>query len=165
MAPTPDGGTVFARDPDIAFESDEKIQIGMDRHDFNRDGQIDLMITTINIEFLKSSLWKKIKGFMGDDIGLGLEFYQMEKGAYSGTPNTTRGIALDGVPSHREPGWVPLDVVLRGATHENRNTEKSYPRAFNTTLLIGDVTGDGRSDLIIGDHPSNYDRFCWCTRI
>ena len=152
-APTPDGGTVFARDPDIAFESDEKIQIGMDRHDFNRDGQIDLMITTINIEFLKSSLWKKIKGFMGDDIGLGLEFYQMEKGAYSGTPNTTRGIALDGVPSHREPGWVPLDVVLRGATHENRNTEKSYPRAFNTTLLIGDVTGDGRSDLIIGDHP------------
>ena len=152
-APTPDGGTVFARDADIAFESDEEIQIGMDRHDFNGDGQIDLMITTINIEFLKGSLWKRIKGFMGDDIGLGLEFYQMEKGAYSSTPNTTRGIALDGVPSHREPGWVPLDVVLRGATHEKRNTEKSYPRAFNTTLLIGDVTGDGRSDLIIGDHP------------
>ncbi|MDE0009767.1 MAG: FG-GAP and VCBS repeat-containing protein [Candidatus Poribacteria bacterium] len=152
-APTSDGGTLFARDPDIAFESDEKIQIAMDQHDFNRDGQIDLMITTINIEFLKGSLWKRIKGFMGDDIGLGLEFYQMEKGAYSGTPNTTRGIALDGVPSHREPGWVPLDVVLRGATHENRNGEKSYPRAFNTTLLVGDVTGDGRSDLIIGDHP------------
>ncbi len=152
-APTPDGGTVFARDPDIAFESDEKIQIGMDPHDFNRDGQIDLMITTINIESLKNSLWKRIKGFMGDDIGLGVEFYQMEKGAYSSTPNTIRGIALDGVPSHREPGWVPLDVVLRGATHENRNTEKSYPRAFNTTLLIGDVTGDGRADLLIADHP------------
>lgn len=152
-APTPDGGTVFAQDADIAFESDEEIQIGMDRHDFNRDGQIDLMITTINIESLKGSLWKSIKGFMGDDIRLGLEFYQMEKGAYASTPNTTRGIALDGVPSHREPGWVPLDVVLRGATHENRNREKSYPRAFNTTLLIGDVTGDGRSDLIIGDHP------------
>lgn len=151
--PTPDGGTVFARDADIAFKSDEKIQIGMDRHDFNGDGQIDLMITTINIESLKGSLWKRIKGFMGDDIRLGLEFYQMEKGAYASTSNTTRGIALDGVPSHREPGWVPLDVVLRGATHENRNREKSYPRAFNTTLLIGDVTGDGRSDLIIGDHP------------
>lgn len=152
-APTPDGGTVFARDADIAFKSDEAIQIGMDRHDFNGDGQIDLMITTINIESLKGSLWKRIKGFMGDDIRLGLEFYQMEKGAYASTPNTTRGIALDGVPSHREPGWVPLDVVLQGATHENRNREKSYPRAFNTTLLIGDVTGDGRSDLIIGDHP------------
>lgn len=151
--PTPDGGTTFARDADITFQSDEKIQLGMDRHDFNRDGQVDLMITTIHTEHLKGSLWKSIKGFMGDDIGLGLEFYQMEEGRYPDTPNTTRGIALDGVPSHREPGWVPLDVVLRGATHERRNTQKSYPRAFNATLRIGDVTGDGRPDLLIADHP------------
>jgi len=48
---------------------------------------------------------------------------------------------------------VPLDTVLRGATHEKRKTQKSYPRAFNTTLRIGDVTGDGRSDLLIADHP------------
>ena len=152
-APTPDGGIAFSRDLDIAFQSEESIQLGMDRHDFNRDGQMDLMITTINLEFLKGSVWKSIKGFMGDDIGLGLEFYQMEEGRYSDTPNTTRGIALDGVPSHREPGWVPLDIVLRGATHERRKTQKSYPRAFNATLLIGDVTGDGRSDLLIADHP------------
>ena len=152
-APTPDGGTTFARGTDIAFQSDEKIQLGMDQRDFNRDGQVDLMITTIHIEFLKGSLWKSIKGFMGDDIRLGLEFYQMEEGRYPDTPNTTRRIALDGVPSHREPGWVPLDTVIRGATHERRNTQKSYPRAFNTTLLIGDVTGDGRSDLLLADHP------------
>ena len=151
--PTPDGGIVFSGDPDIAFLSDESIQLRMDRHDFNRDGQMDLMITTINLEFLKGSVWKSIKGFMGDDIGLGLEFYQMEKDRYPDTPNTTRGIALDGVPSHREPGWVPLDIVLRGATHERRKTQKSYPRAFNATLLIGDVTGDGRLDLLIADHP------------
>ena len=151
--PSPDDGIVFARDANIAFQSDERIQIGMDQHDFNRDGQIDLMITTIHVDFLKGSLWKSIKGFMGDDIGLGLEFYQMEEGRYPNTPNTTRGIALDGVPSHREPGWVPLDVVLRGATHERRNTQKSYPRAFNATLRIGDVTGDGRPDLLISDHP------------
>ena len=152
-APTPDSGTTFARDADITFQLDEKIQLGMDRHDFNRDGQIDLMITTIHTEHLKGSLWKSIKGFMGDDIGLGLEFYQMEEGRYPDTPNTTHGIALDGVPSHREPGWVPLDVVLRGATHERRNTQKGYPRAFNATLRIGDVTGDGRPDLLIADHP------------
>ncbi len=152
-APTPDGGIAFSGDLDIAFQSDESVQLRMDRHDFNRDGQMDLMITTINLEFLKGSVWKSIKGFMGDDIGLGLEFYQMEKGRYPNTPNTTRGIALDGVPSHREPGWVPLDIVLRGATHERRNTQKRYARAFNTTLRIGDVTGDGRSDLLIADHP------------
>ena len=152
-APTPDGGTTFAPGADIAFQSNEKIQLGMDQHDFNRDGQVDLMITTIHTECLKGSLWKSIKGFMGDDIGLGLEFYQMDEGRYPNTPNTTRSIALDGVPSHREPGWVPLDVVLRGATHERRNAQQSYPRAFNATLRIGDVTGDGRPDLLIADHP------------
>ena len=151
--PTSDGGIAFSEDPDIAFQSDESVQLGMDRHNFNRDGQMDLMITTINLEFLKGSVWKSIKGFMGDDIWLGLEFYRMEEDRYPDPPNTTRGIALDGVPSHREPGWVPLDIVLRGATHERRKTQKSYPRAFNATLLIGDVTGDGRSDLLIADHP------------
>ena len=151
--PTPDGGTTFTRDSDIAFQSDGKIQLGMHRHDFNRDDQVDLMITTIDVEFLKGSLWKSIKGFMGDDIWLGLEFYQMGESRYLDMPNTTRNIALDGVPSNREPGWVPLDIVLRGATHERRNTQQSYPRAFNTTLRIGDVTGDGYSDLLIADHP------------
>ena len=152
-APTPDGGIVFSRGVDIAFQSDKKIQLGLDRHDFNSDGQVELMITTIDIEFLKGSPWKSIKGFMGDDIWLDIEFYQMKEGRYSSTPNTTRRIALDGVPSHREPGWVPLEIVLQGATHERRNTQKSYPRAFNTTLRIADVTGDGRSDLLLGDHP------------
>ena len=151
--PTPDGGTTFTRDSDITFQSDGKIQLRMDRHDFNRNDQVDLMITTIDVEFLKGSLWKSIKGFMGDDIWLGLEFYRMEEGHYSDTPNTTRRIALDGVPSNSEPGWVPLDIVLRGATYERRNTQQSYPRAFNTTLRIGDVTGDGYSDLLIADHP------------
>ena len=152
-APAPDGGIVFGQDVDITFESDEKIQFGMDRHDFNRDGKIDLMITTIDLKFLEGSLWKSMKGFMGDDVWLDLEFYQMEEGRYPDTPNTIRRLALDGVPSHREPGWVPLNIVLRGGTHESRNTQKRYPRAFNTTLRIGDVTGDGRSDLILADHP------------
>lgn len=152
-APTPDGSTVFARDADIRFQSDRKISFRMDQHDFDRDGGIGLMITTIDLEFLKGSPWKSIKGFMGDDIWLSLEFYQMEGRDYPSKPNTIRKFALDGVPSHREPGWVPLNIVLRGGTHESRNTKKSYPRAFNTTLRIGDVTGDGRSDLILADHP------------
>ena len=152
-ASAPDGGIVFGQDVDIAFGTDGKIQIGMGRHDFDRDGQVDLMITTIDLEFLKGGLWKRVKGFMGDDIWLGLEFYQMEEGCYPDSPHTVRRLALDGVPSHREPGWVPLDIVLRGGMHESRNTQKRYRRAFNTTLLVGDVTGDGRSDLLLADHP------------
>ncbi len=148
-APAPDGGTLFARGVDFAFQSAGRIQLGMDRHDFDGDGHVDLMFTTIEVGYLKSSVWKRIKGFMGDDIWLDLEFHSMAGGLYPEEPNATRRIQLDGHPSIREPGWVPLDIVLRGATHQERRTQKRHLRAFNTTLLIGDVTGDGRSDLLI----------------
>ena len=148
-APTPDGSTVFESDADLRFQSDDSIQLRMERHDFDRDGQVDLMFATIGVRFLESSLWKRLKGFMGDDIWLDLEFYHAEDGRYTNRPSAIRRIALDGAPSHREPGWVPLDIVLRGATHESRNTQESHLRAFNRTLLIGDVTGDGHSDLLV----------------
>ncbi len=148
-ARTPDGGLAFTSEAGAMFRSEGAIQLGMDRHDFDRDGQVDLMLTTIETRFLESSLWKNIKGFMGDDIWLGLEFYRMEAGRYPDKPNATRRIALDGAPSHREPGWVPLDIALQGGAHKGRRAQKRWPRAFNRTLLIGDVTGDGRSDLLI----------------
>ena len=152
-APTPDGGTMFAPDVGALFQSEDSIQLGMDRHDFDRDGQVDLMFTTIERRILRSSLWKRIAGFMGEDVWLRLEFYRSEDGHYPDTPDAIRKMQLDGSPSPSEPGWVPLGILLRGGTHESRNTQESYPRAFNNTLLIGDVTGDGRSDLLIGDHP------------
>ena len=156
-APTGAGGTAFAREVDLTFRSDDRIQLGMDPYDLAHDGRVDLMFTTIELDFLEGSLWKRIKGAMGDDVWLDLEFYRMEGGRYPNEPNATRRIALDGVPSHREPGWVPLDIVLRGATHQRRRTQESWPRAFNTTVRIGDVTGDGLSDLLIGDHPRIID--------
>ena len=148
-ARTPGGGTAFAPEVGARIDSDGNIQLGMDRHDFDGDGHIDLMFTTIEARFLESSLWKRIKGFMGDDVVLNLEFYRTGDGPFPDAPNAIHRIALDGVPSHREPGWVPLDILLRGGTHESRMTQQAWPRAFNRTLLIGDVTGDGRSDLLI----------------
>ena len=126
-ARAPDGGTAFASEIGTTFQADGSIQLGMDRHDFDRDGQIDLMFTTIGVRSLESSLWKRIKGFMGDDIWLDLEFYRMEGGLYPDQPNATRRIQLDGAPSHREPGWVPLDIALRGGTHESRKTQVTLP--------------------------------------
>jgi hypothetical protein len=100
-ARAPDGGTEFARGVGIAFQSDGKpivfqhrqwvvrerpqvstvtptnspdawphVQLGMDRHDFDGDGQVDLMFTTM--------------------------------------------------------GWVPLDLVLRGGTHESWKTNFDF---------------------------------------
>jgi len=154
-ARAPDGGTAFASEVGGAFQSKGRIQLGMDRLDFDRDGQITLMLTTIEVEHLESSLWKRLKGFMGDDVVLNLEFYRTQDGLYPDKPNAIHRIALDGVLSHREPGWVPLDIVLRGGTHESRITQKAWPRAFNMILRIGDVTGDGRPDLLIGKNTPN----------
>ena len=148
-APAPDGGTLFARDVDFAFQSDGRIQLGMNQRDFDGDGDLDLMFTTIEVEYLESSLWKRLKGFMGDDIWLDLEFHSNTGGLHSDSPDAVRRMQLDGHPSVREDGWAPLDIVLRGATHEERKKQKRHLRAFNTTLLIGDVTGDGRPDLLI----------------
>lgn len=145
----PNGRTGFVAEPGSTLRSDGRIQIGLDPYDFNRDGQVDVMATTIAVGDLRSSLWKRIKGAMGDDVRLDLEFYRMENGGYRDAADTVRRIALDGAPSHREPGWVPLDVVLRGPTHVRKRTQETWPRAFNRTLLVGDVTGDGRLDVLL----------------
>ena len=117
------------------------------------------MSTTIDVGSLSGGLFKRLKGAMGDDTWLRLEFYRADRGVFGNAANAFRRIALDGAPSHREPGWVPLDVVLRGGLHVSRRTQDGYRRAFNRTLLVGDVTGDGRSDLLIETTPWALDAF------
>lgn len=147
--PTREGGTLFSRAADTTIQS-ERIQIGMDGHDFDQDGQKDMLFTTIEVGFFKNNPYRKFRGFMGGEIYVYLEFFRMQGGLYPDQPNTTRRINLQFPGAHQGPGWVPLDLALRGAKHERRNTQKNYRRAFKTPLLIGDVTGDGYSDLLIG---------------
>ena len=121
----------------------------MDERDFDGDGEIDLAVTTIETRYLESSLFKRIKGFMGDDVWLNLTFYRVREGRIPDRPTALRKIQLDGAPSPREPGRVPLDVMLRGGKHARRLDREQFPRTFNKNLFIGDVTGNGRSDLLI----------------
>ena len=94
---------------------------------------------------------------MGDDIKFHHEFYRSEEGGFSSTPITTRITALDGEPSHREPGSISLEVLLRGGDHEVRSEESVWPRAFNRTLLFGDVSGDGHIDIVSAPTPDGVD--------
>ena len=143
------GGVRFASGVDIAIQSESNIQLAMERLDFSGDREPGLVVTSIEKKYLENSIFKRIKGFMGDDVWLNLAFYRMEAGRVPDRPNATRRIQLDGAPSPREPGWVPLDVVLMGGRHALRNDRGDYRRAFNKNLFIGDVTGDGRLDLLV----------------
>lgn len=144
-----DGRIHFAPKADFTIRSEGHIQFAMDQRDFDGDGEVDLIITTIEKKYLESSLFKRIKGFMGDDVWLNLAFYRMNEGRIPDRSTAVRKIQLDGAPSPREPGWVPLDVVLLGGKHARRTDREQYRRAFNKNFFIGDVTGNGRSDLLI----------------
>ncbi len=144
-----DGRVRFASSVDVTIQSDGNIQLAMERLNFGGDCEPGLVVTSIEKRYLESSIFKRIKGFMGDDVWLNLAFYRMEAGRISGRPDATRRIQLDGAPSPREPGWVPLDVVLMGGRHALRDDRGDYRRAFNKNLFFGDVTGDGRSDLLV----------------
>ena len=139
----------FASIPNVTIQTDNHVQLAMARRDLDGNGEGDLVVTSIEHKYLEGSLFKRIKGFMGDDVWLNLAFYRVRDGRIPDSPTATRRIQLDGAPSPREPGWVPLAVVLQGGKHARRWDREQYLRAFNKNLFIGDVTGDGRADLLI----------------
>ncbi len=66
-----------------------------------------------------------IRVMAANSIAADLEFYRMEGGKYPNTPNATRRIKPD------------LDILGRRGP-------------FFPTVLLGDVNGDGRADLLAG---------------
>jgi hypothetical protein len=59
-----------------------------------RPGQPELMFQTIQRNSMKTSLWKTLKSFMGDDIALTMDFYRWQSNQYSDSPQATYRIDL-----------------------------------------------------------------------
>ncbi len=122
-APAPDGGIAFAQEVGAAIESDG-IPFGMEQHDFDRDGRVDVVYTTINPGFFKA-IGMLFSAMLNDSVALDLQFYRMEESGYPGKPDADRTIR----------------TISFGRSGEQA--------AVFPSVLIGDVNGDGRSDLLL----------------
>ena len=121
-APASGGGTEFSATPGAVVES-EGIVAGVDRHDFDRDGQVDVMVTAFEPTILSAARVLIMSLFTGAG-SFDLEFFRMEDGRYARRPVAVREIRP------RSPG-------------------KSGERSFWPAVRLGDLNGDGRSDALI----------------
>ena len=121
--PIPDGGTVFAPDVGTAIQSDG-VPVGTTPYDFDHDGQVDMMFMTFEIGTFKT-IRMIIGALLTGSASLALGFYRMEDGVYPDKPSTT----------HK------TKVVSHGKSGERS--------AIFPSVLIGDVNGDRRSDLLV----------------
>ena len=118
----PGGNVEFSADAGAVVES-QGIVAGIDRHDFDRDGQVDVMVTAFEptvfsaIRVLVMSLFTGAGSF-------DLEFFRMEDGGYARRPAAVREI-------------------------RPRSPRKSGERSFWPAVRLGDLNGDGRSDALI----------------
>ncbi len=121
-APGPRGTVEFSSEPGAVVES-EGIISGIDRHDFDRDGQVDVMVTAFEPTVFSAIRVLVMSIFTGAG-SFDLEMFRMENGRYGDRPNAIREI-------------------------RPRSPRKSGERTFWPAVRMGDVNGDGRSDVLI----------------
>ena len=119
--PTLDGSTAFSPDVGIVLQSDG-IPFTMEQHDLDRDGQVDMMFTTIKPRIFKV-IGMIIDSLLTGSASRDIKFYRMEGGSYPDKPNATGKIK----------------------TYPGESGEK----AISASMLIGDVNGDRRLDLLL----------------
>ena len=120
--PTPDGRTTFTSEMSTSITSDG-IPFGLLQHDFDNDNQIDMMFTTLTMKVMglvSMIIDAALTGFASRD----LEFYRMEVNTYPDKPNAIR----------------------EAITHPSKKTGEI---TVFLPVLIGDVNGDKRSDLLV----------------
>ena len=125
-APAPDGGILFTQDVGAALQVDG-IPFGMAQSDFNGDEKIDMMFTTIKPRIFKA-IGMIIGAVLTGSVSLDLECYRMEGDIYPNNPNVTGKIKS-----------YPAD--------------KTNGRTTFSSVLIADVNGDRRSDLLVQQGP------------
>ena len=121
--PMPDGGTGFSTDVSTAIHL-EGIPFGIGQHDFDQDGEVDMMFTTLKLGIFRV-IGVLIDGILTGSVSRDLEIYRMKGGIYSDKPDATHEI----------------EVYPR--------SESGEKAAIFPSLLIGDVNGDKHLDLII----------------
>ena len=119
--PTPDGSTAFSPDVGIVLQSDG-IPFTMEQHDLDRDGQVDMMFTTIKPRIFKV-IGMIIDSLLTGSASRDIKFYRMEGGSYPDKPN----------------------AIGKIKTYPGESGEK----AISASMLIGDVNGDRRLDLLL----------------
>lgn len=121
-APGPRGNVEFAPEPGAVVES-EGIVSGIDRHDFDRDGQVDVVVTAFEPTVF-SAIRVLVMSILTGAGSFDLEMFRMEDGRYGDRPNAVRQI-------------------------RPRTPRRSGERAFWPAVRMGDMNGDGRSDVLI----------------
>ncbi|MEX1237135.1 MAG: VCBS repeat-containing protein [Pseudomonadales bacterium] len=164
-----DGVLVFSEAPVSRIES-KGVQFEMEEHDLDDDGQVDIVVSSVQI-----GIGKIIAALITGSINIDLDFYKMTKGVYPDSPNATRTITSTFNLSSGEVffpfvliadvnGDSYADLLVQDGVDTIRIYEgEEGPGLFSRRVVkikaklpndadlvtLADLNGDGRQDVIM----------------